>query len=97
MEEDFRESEDMQKLDGEEVWSRKHKENACNGGRRRAMPGAAAAAAAVPRCPIRTRLSPAPGWAQRPPGARRASCVTKSQGSTDRRQMFHGKHRFHDF
>lgn len=47
MVEDFHESEDMQKLDGEEVWSKKHKENACNAYRKRAMPEEEVEAVAV--------------------------------------------------
>lgn len=95
MEEDFHESEDMQKPDGEEVWSRKHKENACSGGRTRARPGAVAAA--VPPCPSRSRPWPAPGWAPRPPGARRAPCATRSRDSTGQTPTFRGKRRSRGF
>lgn len=93
MEEDFHESEDMQKLDGEEVWSRKHTGSAGSGGRRRATPGAGAAAAAAAPCPSRSRPWAAPGWAPRPPGARRALPAMRSRGSTGQTRTCRGKRR----
>lgn len=71
-----------------------HRENACSGGRTRARPGAAAAAA--PQCPSRSRRWPAPGWAPRPPGARRAPCAMTSRDSTGQRPTCRGKRRCRD-
>lgn len=96
-EEDFHESGDMQKLDGEEVWSKKHRENAYNAGRKKAMPEEEVGAGAVQPYLIHTHLSLLIGLGQHQPDAHKSQFEMKNQDSRGQKQMFHEKHHFHDF
>lgn len=97
-EEGFRESGGRQTLDGEVVLSKKHKEAACNAGRRRVRLGAEAGAGVVQ-----------PGWIhnhlwivadlrqQQRPGGQRSQLGKTTQGSRGQTQMLHENYHPHDF
>lgn len=96
-EEDFHENEDMQKLDGEEVWSKKHKENAYNADRKKAMPEEEVGAVAVQPYLIHIHLLLVIGLGQHQSDAHKLQFEMKNQDSRGQKQMFHEKHHFHDF